>query len=66
MRKSIFLFLIVLYATMACRNTAFPPEIKGNWLSAADSIEWVYSFQHGFAVFDNSFWSYRSVSQKQQ
>jgi len=62
MRKSIILFLIVLYATMACRNTAFPPEIKGNWLSATDSIEWVYSFQNGFAVFDNCFWYYRTVS----
>jgi thiol-disulfide isomerase/thioredoxin len=62
MRKMMIITLGTLCLTMACRNKEIPPEIKGNWLNATDSIAWVYSFQPEFAVVENSFWDYHSVS----
>jgi thiol-disulfide isomerase/thioredoxin len=56
------ILLGTLCFTMACRNKEIPPEIKGNWLNAVDSIEWVYGFQPEFAVAENGFWDYRSVT----
>ncbi len=52
------LFLITI--ALAAQNN-LPPEIKGNWMKANDSIEWIISFQPTFTVFDGQFWDYKSI-----
>ncbi len=63
--KNIFLSIsALLFVLGAFSQQNLPPEIKGNWLNAADSIEWMYSFQPKFAVFDTKFWDYKSITRK--
>ncbi len=50
----------MLMTSLFCQNN-FPPTLKGNWLNANDSIEWVVSFQPGFAVYDAQFWDYEAI-----
>lgn len=55
--------LMMLAITFSCAtNKDLPQNIKGNWLNVNDSIEWVLSFQPGFAVFNNEFYDYQKIS----
>jgi thiol-disulfide isomerase/thioredoxin len=55
-------FLILLSISFsAYSQSSLPPELKGNWLNTCDSIEWIVSFQPGFAVYENQFWDYKSI-----
>jgi thiol-disulfide isomerase/thioredoxin len=64
MKKCILTILLIFNIGLAFSQQKFPAEIKGNWLSANDSIEWRYSFQPTFAVFDSKCWEYKTISQK--
>ena len=57
------IILMMLAITFSCaKNKDRPKNIKGNWLNANDSIEWVLSFQPRFAVFNNEFFEYQKIS----
>jgi hypothetical protein len=60
--KIIFLITILFLFSINAFSQQIPSEIKGNWLNAVDSIEWLYSFQPKFAVFDTKFWDYKSIT----
>lgn len=62
MKNLLVLIFILSIGSAAFSQQNLPPEIKGNWLNAADSIEWMYSFQPKFAVFDTKFWEYKSIT----
>ena len=64
MKNFLFLIFTIFLGSYAFSQQNLPPEIKGNWLNAADSIEWMYSFQPKFAVFDTKFWEYESITRK--
>ncbi|MGB4204858.1 MAG: TlpA disulfide reductase family protein [Bacteroidales bacterium] len=56
------IILMMLAITFSCaKNKDLQQNIKGNWLNANDSIEWVLSFQPGFAVFNNEFYEYQKI-----
>ncbi|NOU46341.1 MAG: TlpA family protein disulfide reductase [Bacteroidales bacterium] len=59
--KNILTTLLLFITVIAFSQQNLPPEIKGNWMTAHDSIEWRYSFQPKFAVFDSKFWDYKSI-----
>lgn len=60
--KILFIFTILFLFSFNAFSQQIPSEIKGNWLNAADSIEWLYSFQPEFAVFDTKFWEYKTIT----
>jgi thiol-disulfide isomerase/thioredoxin len=64
MKKSILTILLIFNIGLAFSQQKVPVEIKGNWLSANDSIEWRYSFQPKFAVFDSEYWEYKTISRQ--
>lgn len=64
MKKCILTILLIFNIALAYSQQKVPAEIKGNWLSAKDSIEWRYSFQPKFAVIDSKFWDYKSITRQ--
>ncbi len=64
MKNFLVLIFVLFLSSNAFSQQNLPPEIKGNWLNSSDSIEWLYSFQPKFAVFDTKFWDYKSISRK--
>ncbi|KAF0203303.1 MAG: hypothetical protein FD170_1292 [Bacteroidetes bacterium] len=62
MRAILPISLIFTILISCSTQTKLPQELKGNWLSANDSIEWIISLQPDFAVYDNKFWDYKSIS----
>jgi thiol-disulfide isomerase/thioredoxin len=63
--KKLFATILTLQLCIAAFSQQnFPFDLKGNWLNAADSIEWLYSFQPGFAVCETQFWEYKSITRQ--
>jgi hypothetical protein len=62
MRTILPISLIFTILISCSTQTKLPQELKGNWLNANDSIEWIISLQPDFAVYDNKFWDYKSIS----
>ncbi len=62
MRAILPISLIFTILISCSTQTKLPEKLKGNWLNANDSIEWVISLQPDFAVYDNKFWDYKSIS----
>ena len=60
---TILIYLIIHFSAFS--RSGLPAELKGNWLNANDSIEWVISFQPEFAVYENQFWDYDSILSKE-
>ena len=64
MRKLFVTILSIQLYIAAFSQQNLPAELKGNWLNAADSIEWLYSFQPGFAVCETQFWEYKTITRQ--
>jgi len=62
MRKLFLPALLIVFSSFAFSQQNLPSQLKGNWLNAADSIEWLYSFQPGFAVCETLFWEYKTIN----
>jgi thiol-disulfide isomerase/thioredoxin len=63
--KKLFATILTLQLCIAAFSQQnFPFDLKGNWLNAADSIEWLYSFQPGFAVCETQFWEYKTITRQ--
>jgi thiol-disulfide isomerase/thioredoxin len=62
MKKYTLAFFFFVFLLNIQAQTSLPKNIQGNWLAASDSIRWVCSLQPNFALIDNSFWNYKSVS----
>lgn len=62
MRAILPISLIFTILISCSTQTKLPEKLKGNWLNVNDSIEWVISLQPDFAVYDNKFWDYKSIS----
>jgi hypothetical protein len=62
--KNILTTLLLCITVLAFSQQNLPAEIKGNWMTAHDSIEWRYSFQPKFAVFDSKCWDYKSITRQ--
>jgi thiol-disulfide isomerase/thioredoxin len=64
--KKLFVTILTLQLCIAAFSQQnLPSELKGNWLNAADSIEWLYSFQPGFAVCETQFWEYKTITRQE-
>lgn len=61
MKKAILIMMFWMLMTSLFSQNNLPPSLKGNWLNANDSIEWMISFQPGFAVYDAKFWDYEAI-----
>ena len=61
MKKAISIMMFWMLMTSLFSQNNLPPSLKGNWLNANDSIEWIISFQPGFAVYDTQFWDYEAI-----
>ena len=64
MKKSFAIILSLQLCITAFSQQNLPAELKGNWLNATNSIEWLYSFQPKFAVFETKFWEYKTITRK--
>ena len=63
--KKLFLTILTLQLCFAAfSQQPLPTQLKGNWLNAVDSIEWLYSFQPKFAVSDTKFWEYKTITRQ--
>lgn len=65
MNNCLTLLIFLTFSFSAFSQSNLPAELKGNWLNANDSIEWVISFQPGFAVYEEQFWDYKSILSKE-
>lgn len=61
MKKQLLFTLSMVVSTCLFSQNTLPSTLKGNWLNANDSIEWVISFQPGFAAYDTQFWDYEAI-----
>lgn len=61
MKKLILFISIMFLGVPLFGQSALPLALIGNWLNANDSIEWIISFQPGFAVYDTQFWDYETI-----
>ena len=61
MKKAVLIVMFWMLMTSLFSQNTLPTELKGNWLNANDSIEWMISFQPGFAVYDTQFWVYEAI-----
>jgi thiol-disulfide isomerase/thioredoxin len=60
--KIVIYWLLALTAVSCTTNRTLSEKVKGNWLDATDSIEWILTLQPEFAVYKNQFWEYKKVS----
>lgn len=62
MKLNQIITLLVAFITFSCSTTSeLPSHLKGNWLNANDSTEWIISLQPEFAVFRNEFQEYENI-----
>jgi|GEM_PF-1860892 len=56
------IYLLLALSAISCTTNRNIETVKGNWLDAKDSIEWIMSLQREFAVYKNQFWEYDKIS----
>lgn len=61
MKRLLLFITLTLLGTSLFSQNALPTALKGNWLNANDSIEWIISFMPGFAVYATQFWDYETI-----
>jgi thiol-disulfide isomerase/thioredoxin len=61
MKRVTSIALLFMISTSIFSQSVLPSALKGNWLNANDSIEWIISFMPGFAAYDTQFWLYETI-----
>ncbi|MBQ1697752.1 MAG: hypothetical protein II075_07695, partial [Bacteroidales bacterium] len=65
--KKIIAYLVALVATIAACNpygSEIPSKLNGNWINLQTG-NWDYGFYEEFAIANNDFWKYSSVSKEE-